>query len=725
MGLSDNRAGRICAARGYWNYFCPLAKLFFRGKDLVFFYAFSLLMSMAGFIVLLLPSLGHQAGGSVQGFFFSFLVASPLTALFLFAAAGFTALQFARSVFQADGLLSVVRNKRSRLKIAFSVLAFLLTLWIVPLVSVVTVLFAFGLLLDFSASELRNVISVAVLGIGGASLIGVLLGFFLGKSFNRATAYSLLVAVFIFISPLVAEVLSALLGHLPVSTRLFLHWSLIAPFEFVPPLFTVPLDTVYLLPVEPHRWLLTAIWTVVIFVALALSIVIDKAMALRTAIFLFVGLLIPWSIYGAQISHPHFSDLSSRDIQEISMMLGIFENDVFSPTVPLHSLTDHRPQVEKYEMELNIGSQLHAKVVIFLEEPFEEAPAFTLFKGYRVDSISNSQGQILDFEREGNFITVTTPGQENEMIFTIEYTGSGWAYYASRQGVFLSSAFPWYPWMGRQPFYWEFPPYIPNWQYGDPILQGTSRRAYRAIDESTYKIQVRSNLAAFNEIHTSQGSFPLGKDDFFELNSRGLTLMAGQLDSVGDCDTFTVIGGSLTVDILSNPEVVGYNLSSPYARQEIIDEVYSLRRQIGILDYGRLSARTIIIVPTYPRYTNLYEIPVFMGDHILVSDGGFRDVILILALQNLFVANDYENKVLSEMLYEFLLDPEWLPFLQGIEDGYWLTIQDYLFLEAIEMRGEHEVIKEIVRYLQDDSQNMTSIDFLQLLGKEGGLDADN
>ena len=696
------------------HYLYPLGKTFFRGKDLLFIYVLSNSVILVGLYLFLSASIGwiHR---DVQSFYLSLLMAFPLVALLFFAASGFIALQFSRNLFQSEGLLSVVRDRCARLRIAFSVLAFFILLWILPIASVVGVVLIFGLLLDFTAVEVRNIISAAVLGIGGASLIGMLLGFFLGKSFNRGTAYSLFITFFIFVTPLVNTVLNVLLGHLPASTRLFLHWSLVAPFELKPPLFTVPLDTVYLFPVEFHRWLLVAIWALVILSAIISSILWNSKVALRTAILLFAAFIIPWSIHGSQISHPHFSDFSPRDIQETSMMPKIFADDIFSPSTPLHSLINHHPRVAKYKMDLTIGNQLHAEIEIFLEEPFGEIPSFTLFKGYRVISISNSQGQILDFEREGNFITVSTPNQENEKSFTIEYAGSGWAYYANRQAVFLSSAFPWYPWVGKQSFYWEFPPYVPNWQYGDPILRGTSRRAYRAIDESMYYVRVRSNFAAFNEILTSQGGFSLREDDFFELKSRGLTLMGGQLSSVGDCSTFTIIGGSSTINLLGDLEIAGYDLFDPEVRQAIVDEAYFIREQIGISSYEQLMARTIIIVPTYPRYTNLYEIPVFMGDHILVSDSGFQDVALILALQNLFVANDYECKVLSEILYDFLIDPDWLFFMQSIDDGYWLTIQENLFLEAIEARGELVVVREIVRYLQGNNRNVTSIDFFQSL----------
>lgn len=109
--------------------------------------------------------------------------------------------------------------------------------------------------------------------------------------------------------------------------------------------------------------------------------------------------------------------------------------------------------VKQYEMELHIGNQMSAEVKVKVSDATCVQYAFTLFCGYDIIDITDAEGNSIQYEREGNWITVHRGDKELDWIL-FKYQGRGTnRYYAGRQGIFLPGNFPYYPMAGKHNIY--------------------------------------------------------------------------------------------------------------------------------------------------------------------------------------------------------------------------------------------------------------------------------
>ncbi len=114
--------------------------------------------------------------------------------------------------------------------------------------------------------------------------------------------------------------------------------------------------------------------------------------------------------------------------------------------------------IESYVMDLQVGRQLKAEVTVRLTEGsrLREAYRFTLFHGFRLLSVTDQGGQKMDYERDGDFITVY--GGEGIEEIRFAYAGSGKSFYVTEYALYLPSFFPYYPVPGHHMIYdeWDY-----------------------------------------------------------------------------------------------------------------------------------------------------------------------------------------------------------------------------------------------------------------------------
>ncbi len=101
--------------------------------------------------------------------------------------------------------------------------------------------------------------------------------------------------------------------------------------------------------------------------------------------------------------------------------------------------------VELYDMDLEVGRQLRAEVTVRLTESSSqrEAYRFTLYHRYRLSSVTDQDGRKMDYDRDGDFITVYGGDGVEEIRFA--YAGSGKMFYTTENALYLPSFFPYYP----------------------------------------------------------------------------------------------------------------------------------------------------------------------------------------------------------------------------------------------------------------------------------------
>lgn len=110
-------------------------------------------------------------------------------------------------------------------------------------------------------------------------------------------------------------------------------------------------------------------------------------------------------------------------------------------------------RVDSYVMDLEAGRQLEAEVTVHLsgESSQREFYRFTLFHGFGLSSITDQDGQKMDYERDGDFITVYGKDGVEEIRFA--YAGTGKSFYTTDYALYLPSYFPYYPIPGHHMIY--------------------------------------------------------------------------------------------------------------------------------------------------------------------------------------------------------------------------------------------------------------------------------
>ncbi len=106
--------------------------------------------------------------------------------------------------------------------------------------------------------------------------------------------------------------------------------------------------------------------------------------------------------------------------------------------------------VTRYTADLAIHGQLSATVCAEIEGGLTAAAyPFTLYRGYRLESVEDDLGNPLPHTVERDYLTVF-PTDSRATAITFTYRGNGDMFYSNSQGVYLPGYFPFYPMPGKK-----------------------------------------------------------------------------------------------------------------------------------------------------------------------------------------------------------------------------------------------------------------------------------
>lgn len=100
-------------------------------------------------------------------------------------------------------------------------------------------------------------------------------------------------------------------------------------------------------------------------------------------------------------------------------------------------------KIKSYDMHLHIKNYLSGLVHVYIEPSDIKDFKFTLYHDYTVTDISDSQGRTLEFDREGDYITIHTKYKTDMLTFT--YSGGCSNFWSNTQGTNLPGGFAYYP----------------------------------------------------------------------------------------------------------------------------------------------------------------------------------------------------------------------------------------------------------------------------------------
>ena len=165
-------------------------------------------------------------------------------------------------------------------------------------------------------------------------------------------------------------------------------------------------------------------------------------------------------------------------------------------------------QIISYDMDLKLGRQMRATVTCVPSDGDLDSYAMTLYRSYQVDSITDENGDALEYQQDEN--TLLIYGQEDGIqSFTLKYHGGptgASCLYNNRYAINLPGWFPYYP--------------VPGW---NKIYQNEGE--YRYVDNrlktpARFRIQLHADGKVYSDLK-QEGN------NLFQGESYGPTLLSG------------------------------------------------------------------------------------------------------------------------------------------------------------------------------------------------------
>lgn len=185
--------------------------------------------------------------------------------------------------------------------------------------------------------------------------------------------------------------------------------------------------------------------------------------------------------------------------------------------------------ITAYDMNLKIDRVLTAEVNIHVDKSSLTEYKFTLYHGYKINEITDKNGTVLEFNRDGDYVTVYPKESTDAIIF--RYKGFSPNYYSNSQGTFLPAGFTYYPINGFHYIY-------------DVGLQG--RIGVTLNDEVPIDVKVQTSHPVFSNLDRVSGNEFSGMADSLTLVSgyynekeiNGCRLVYSSLDTVNCSDDY-------------------------------------------------------------------------------------------------------------------------------------------------------------------------------------------
>ncbi len=526
---------------------------------------------------------------------------------------------------------------------------------------------------------LGEVVRLLLVNVFLLSLAAVSMGTVLSQVKNRFIGYAAIVAVLFLILPNAVSFYVTLQNeyHIPV----FLIRDLI--YLIPPDLFSYP-DSLYGFPLENYRIAGMILW-VVIAVAILFWKVLKKRARLRTVVMSCLCLLSGGLIYAAECkgSVLRMQDHPEAAIEEMAGYYNTHEEKMEKAAFT----------VAKYELDLKIGKELEAEARMFIDEgPSLDEYHFTLSHAYQVESVTDENGNALDYTRDGDYLCIL-PGGKKPTRIGICYKGHSSLYYANKKACFLPGFFAYYPKAGyRQQDFRDG-----GLDYDEP--------------ETQFEVKVNRDGMASNLPRDGAG---------FRGRAETLTLVDG-IYHVSEQEGF---------QILSYPLMESEDEGIREYPENLAHEWEKVKEYLGMDETDETDIRLelpkkIIKMPGSLAFTSLAKGVFLYGDHAVVSSAniGAYDVLG----QKVVRRTAPEKQKLREAFFDIQPDEktdedELCRFadMNDSFDGYAAEVQELhdLCVDRMKETGVQNASRQIIRYLLDGNDHTDPAVFLKSIGNE-------
>lgn len=170
------------------------------------------------------------------------------------------------------------------------------------------------------------------------------------------------------------------------------------------------------------------------------------------------------------------------------------EEDLYSNDMIEQASVENDFYVKEYKMNLNLKNGIRANVQMVLSNENCSEYRFTLFSQYKIESISDENGNELEYERNQNYLLIKNKDKSLKNI-TICYTGKQLnRYFAGTNGIYLPGNFPFYPIAGNLPVYEQGLCKLPSQESLFYVDINYDKKIYSNLDMGTkYVLEGQSN----------------------------------------------------------------------------------------------------------------------------------------------------------------------------------------------------------------------------------------
>jgi hypothetical protein len=305
---------------------------------------------------------------------------------------------------------------------------------------------AYGVVLYFVRNVqytpfLYHIIKNGILNILLVACVGTLFGSIISLKCKRIAAYLIMIFVIFCVSPVFENVSFSLLELWGIN--IYPYWDV---FRILAPNLDWTSEKIYGFAIEACRWDLIGFWLVALSAAFLWMVERKNNNRIKIICGVFVAVsVVCFTLYlqpGSIVRMDYRSD-------------GVLHGDYYYETEDPAAIDDTVEiaadfDVLAYDMTLTVDRQLDADVLITLQTPSDITDyTFTLYRGYTVSSVTDENGNALEYERTGHYLTIHHTFPNEISTIEIKYKGSGNKYYSNSQGIALPGYFPYYPMAGH------------------------------------------------------------------------------------------------------------------------------------------------------------------------------------------------------------------------------------------------------------------------------------
>lgn len=319
-------------------------------------------------------------------------------------------------------------------------------------------------------------------------------------------------------------------------------------------------------------------------------------------------------------------------------------------------------EITGYDMNFKIKNLLSGDVTVKVDNPNLTEYHFTLYYGYKLKSVSNSNGEKLKYDRDGDYITVHTDAPTES--FNFKYKGFSQVFYSNSQSSNLLGGFAYYP--------------INGFRY-----------VYSLADQGSIRTKLSKSVPMSVKVDC-------GKTMFSNLESTGKNTFEGTSDSL------TLVSG-----FYKEISTDGIRMIYPYYDAS---EDYEIQLKMLIEAKPKYKGKTVILAS---------------GSGSSADDRIFTASDQVLATNILTLCDDQQEEFLEEMGDPKIKNDYYFAFLKYYDKDselYKLTQQDPSTLPDDSDDLNTVLAKKIIQYKDDESFMSKFRNAMQTSGCESALD---